>query len=95
MFSRRRLKSVGLHFAAWLALAMEMHAAIHITIGNNFTGSTLFTDAFTVPPDSNGAIGPAHFIEFINGRFSVYDKTNATRVQSMTDVAFWKMRASF
>ena len=71
------------------ALVNEVPAAIHVELGNNFTGSSLFTDAFTVPPDSNGAIGPTRFVEFINGRFSVYDKTSGTKVLTLTDVSFW------
>ena len=76
-------------FAGLLLLAADANAAIHINIGINFTGSTLFNDVFTVPPDSNGAIGPSHFVEFINGRFSVYDKAAGNNVQSMTDKTFW------
>lgn len=72
------------------AMVIDLHAAIHLEIGNNFTGASLFTDAFTVPPDSNGAIGPAHFVEFVNGRFSVYAKTNGAKVQTMTDTVFWQ-----
>jgi hypothetical protein len=58
-------------------------------LGQNFTASTLGTDSSLVPPDSDGAIGPNHFVEFINGRFSVYDKVSGTEVQTMTDTAFW------
>jgi hypothetical protein len=41
------------------------------------------------PADANGAAGPQHFVEFINGRFSVYDKTTGSRLQTMTDLDFW------
>src|SRR5262249_6881504 len=58
----------------------------------NFTG-IIYGDANTnsaaLPPDSNGAIGPAHFVEFINGAFAVYSKTDGHRVEFKTDVDFW------
>jgi len=60
-----------------------------VAIGQNFTASTLGTDSSSVPPDSNGAAGPLHFVEFVNGRFAVFDKSNGSRVKSMTDTAFW------
>jgi hypothetical protein len=42
-----------------------------------------------LPDDGNGAVGPAHFVELINGRFSVYNKSNGVRVQTMNDLTFW------
>ena len=60
-----------------------------VTIGQNFTASTLKVDSSAVPPDSNGAAGTVHFVEFINGRFSVFNKADGVRVKTMTDVSFW------
>jgi len=60
-----------------------------VSIGQNFTASTLKVDSSAVPPDSNGAAGSAHFVELINGRFSVYNKADGVRVKTMTDVSFW------
>ena len=62
---------------------------MNVLIGNNFTGASLFVDSSEVPPDSDGAVGPTNFVEFVNGRFSVYDKVTGTKVQSMTDLTFW------
>ena len=70
-------------------LTVEVKAAIQLEIGRNFTGSSLFADSWVVPPDSNGAIGPGHFVEFINGRFSVFDKGSGAKVETMSDAAFW------
>ncbi len=64
-------------------------AAAAVAIGLNFTGSTYGVDSPDQPPDSNGAVGLSHFVEFVNGRFSVYDKATGQRVQTMTDTAFW------
>jgi len=62
---------------------------IIVQLGQNFTASTFGIDANLVPPDSDGAIGPAHFVEFINGRFSVFDKVSATKVQTSSGINFW------
>jgi hypothetical protein len=70
-------------------LELEAKATLNIQIGHNFTGATFNVDAFDFPPDSDGAIGPNHYVELINGRFSVYDKTTGARVQTMTDAQFW------
>ena len=58
-------------------------------MGQNFTAATFGIDANLVPPDSNGAIGPNHFVEFINGRFSVFNKSSGARVQTSSDIGFW------
>ena len=60
-----------------------------VKIGQNFTGSTYGVNDFALPPDSNGAAGPNHFVEMINDRFAVYSKTNGGLLQSMKDVSFW------
>ncbi len=60
-----------------------------VAIGQNFTASTLNVDSSALPPDPNGAVGPLHFVEFINGRFAVFNKSNGSEVKTMTDIAFW------
>jgi hypothetical protein len=60
-----------------------------VAIGQNFTASTYRVDAAFIPPDSDGAVGPLHYVEFINGRFSVFNKSDGSKVQTMTDAAFW------
>lgn len=75
--------------ACLLCLNTGSHAQVVIAIGKNFTASTFGVDSFAVPPDPNGAVGPLHFAEFINGRFAVYNKSNAAKVANMTDLAFW------
>jgi hypothetical protein len=60
-----------------------------VQIGQNFTGSTFGTDSSALPPDTTGVIGPDHFVEFLNGRFAVYDRNTGKRVMSRTDVSFW------
>ncbi|MDB6022570.1 MAG: hypothetical protein JWQ04_2427 [Pedosphaera sp.] len=64
-------------------------AQIGLAIGQNFTSSTYGVNSSALPPDANGAIGPRHFMEFINGTVAVYNKTNGVRLQRKTDVKFW------
>ena len=36
-----------------------------------------------------GAVGPEHFVELLNGRYSVYNKRDARRVQASSLNQFW------
>jgi hypothetical protein len=65
---------------------------VPVSIGHNFTGisyGSSNTNSASLPPDCNGAVGPNHFVEFINGVFAVYNKTNGDLVDFKTDVDFW------
>ncbi len=75
--------------AIFSLLWFKASGAISVQIGQNFTASRLNTDIFETPPDADGTVGPAHFVQFINGRFSVYDKITGTNVQNITDRTFW------
>src|SRR6266576_4074780 len=86
------------HFsrAPWILLgvclalsASRAPAAVVVRIGQNFPGSTFGTDTFVEPADGDGAAGPNHFVELINGRYSVYDKSSGSRVQTKTEFGFW------
>ena len=84
----RHLRLSGLLAVVCLFFTTQLHAAAY-RIGLNFQGSKFGTDALGSPADGNGAIGPNHFVEFINGRFSVYSKTTGVRVKTSDDVTFW------
>jgi hypothetical protein len=72
-----------------ISLNVTAQAQVVTAIGHNFTASTLSVDSDALPPDSDGAAGPNHFVEFINGRFSVFNKSDGVKVQTMTDLRFW------
>ncbi len=72
----------------WLN-SVSAPAEVAVDIGQNFTGSTFGDISQALPPDANGAIGPAHFVEFINGVVSFYSKTNPDDVVRIADVDFW------
>lgn len=59
-----------------------------VTIQQNFTGSS-FSDSGFIPPDTMGAVGTTTFVELINGRYSVYDKSAGTVLQSSNLFQFW------
>jgi hypothetical protein len=66
--------------------ALEAREIPSVGIGQNFAGGSGGSFA---PPDTDGAIGPSHYVQFINGRFAVYNKANGSLAQSKTDTAFW------
>ena len=40
------------------------------------------------PPDPNGDVGPNHYIEAVNTRYAIYNKTG-TRLASFTEDQLW------
>ena len=63
------------------------------TIIRNFPGVSL-TDVSALgtgstPPDTMGAAGTNHFVEFVNGAFAIYSKIGV-RQTLITDNAFWE-----
>jgi hypothetical protein len=87
----RRTRPIAAFFFAFYASVWFASAqpAVVTSIGQNFTGSTFGVDSAATPADCNGAIGPQHFVEFINGSFAVYNKTTGQNVKRVTDVHFW------
>src|SRR6185437_4225295 len=62
--------------------------SVQIQIGQNFIGSDN-TESGVTPADGDGAIGPKHYVEFINGVFAIYAKTNGLRIRHTSDSQFW------
>ena len=91
--------SLKLGGALWFAVStllllptLAARSTVVVRIGQNFTGSTFgfqANESAYVPADCNGAVGPNHFVELINGLFSVYNKASGGRVQIMTGLDFW------
>jgi hypothetical protein len=74
--------------AAWATVAEAQTTANQLTIGLNFTGSTVF-DSFAYPPDTEGAVSSFYIVELINGRYSVYRKSDGMLVQTSSLDQFW------
>ncbi len=64
-------------------------APLPVAVGVNVTASTYGDDSSALPPDPNGAVGPQHFVEFINGAFAVFDKTDGSNIKDISDLEFW------
>jgi autotransporter-associated beta strand protein len=85
-WSRAALK---LGLSALVVFFASQLRAQTVTVTRNFNdGVNVSTFA---PPDSDGAVGPNNFIEFINGSYIVYDKTVAhNALLNISDTAFWQ-----
>jgi hypothetical protein len=82
----------GLFAVGWFALLQAFLVAptfASVSIGQNFIGTSYLTNSQATPPDSNGVIGPQHFVEFINGTFAAYDRTDPSNVFRQSDIDFW------
>lgn len=83
------MRRLALCACASIALATQSgRATAQVFIGQNFTGSGR-SEGLADPPDTMGAVGPNHFVEFINDRFGVYAKTGGPRLFTSTDLQFW------
>ncbi len=58
--------------------------------GLRFPGMDLQTGLVN-PPDTMGAVGPAHFLEFTNGSVAIYDKRTGLRLSRVTLRAFFSI----
>ncbi len=87
-----RYRLPWLTLVSWLLCPAAIHLAAQtptVTIGQNFLASTYNVGVISLPPDANGAVGPNHFVEFINGSFAVYSKSTGVSVKRVTDLHFW------
>jgi hypothetical protein len=41
------------------------------------------------PPDTMGAVGLHHYVQFLNGTFSIYNKSDHAELLNITDEQFW------
>lgn len=59
-----------------------------LSIGLNFTGSTS-RDTGSTFPDTNGAVGDDHIVEFLDRRYAVYDKDTGALLFAQSAGDFW------
>ncbi len=64
------------------------------TVVANFAGLSLLDTNPLVggnyaPPDTDGAIGINHFVEFINGGYAVYNRSGVLQAPAISDSSFW------
>lgn len=72
----------------FLLAATGLPAQVAVQIGQNFAGSDN-SQTYITPADANGAVGLDYFVEFINGSFAVYNKSDGSPVVAITDMDFW------
>ena len=68
---------------------MELESRVVMTatlIGLNIAG---VSNNNLAPPDTMGSIGPNHYVQFLNGSFSIYNRSTGANLVSKTDTAFW------
>jgi hypothetical protein len=72
--------------------AQSVRAQVLVSVVQSFSGTSygIFnTNSPALPPDCNGEIGPSHYVEFVNGIFAVYSRTNGALLDFKTDLDFW------
>ena len=57
--------------------------------GLSLTNITALNGFGLAPPDTNGAIGINHFVQFINGGYAVYNRNGSLAAPAISDTAFW------
>ena len=77
----------------WAAVVCGQ-AQVTVQIGQNFSGTQngnlISPDGLPITPaDGNGAVGLNYFVEFVNGSFSVYNKSDGSGVVQISDMDFW------
>jgi len=86
---RRHLRRAAILWVLSQLLSVSLaQTGVQIQIGQNFTGSDN-TETSITPADGDGAIGPKHYVEFINGELAIYAKTNGLRIRRISDSQFW------
>jgi hypothetical protein len=71
-----------------IALAASVRSQASVAIGQNFIASTSLGEPHSAV-DTMGAVGVDHFVEMINGRYSVFRKSDHFNEGSLTLSQFW------
>jgi len=79
----------SLALALSLALAPAPAGALGLQIGLSYSGATLASSGF-IPPDTMGAVGPAHVVQFVNGEVRVHRKSDGALLQQWGSAGFWE-----
>ena len=95
----RRFLLVGWLIPAYLS-STSSALAQSVSLGANFTTMTVRdvqngTGTFLVPPDSTGAVGPNHFVQYNNGGLAIFYKDGSSVSGFLSETAFWRDRVGF
>jgi hypothetical protein len=80
--------SVAIASMSTFAISMTAQATTVVTVGTNFTGTSISQSGF-FPPDTMGAVGLNHIVELINGSYAVYNK-NGSVLSRISLNQFWQ-----
>lgn len=86
------LRGLVCGISLWAAAGAQASFTVGLNVpGTNITQLGALNGGFSfIPPDTTGAIGPNHFVEFTNGSFSVYNRTTGALLGSRTALtSFW------
>ncbi|MDX6559502.1 MAG: large repetitive protein [Blastocatellia bacterium] len=62
------------------------------SVGASFEGMNISTACGNcLPPDTNGAVGPNHYVQMVNSSVAVYDKTGATLMAPKAINTLWSV----
>jgi|GEM_PF-6877870 len=76
--------------AAFDRLTLNQVEAPSWRLGLTITGTTKAESHTSgAAPDANGAAGPDHVVEFINGDFKAFDKRTGKLIKAMSSQEFW------
>lgn len=87
-----RISSPALFLPVLLSAWQLPAQPVLLSAGQNFAAvsyGTYNTNSGALPPDNNGAVGTNYYVEFINGMFTVYRKSDGHQVELKTDTDFW------
>src|SRR5205085_3595911 len=59
-----------------------------VNVGANFQSMTVAQSGF-IPPDTTGAVGPNHFMQYNNGRINFFRKDGTAVGTSPNETTFW------
>ncbi len=60
------------------------------TVVQSFAGIPQSQSPFIFPPDTNGDVGPNHYVQWINGTVQFYDKQGSTLLGPVSGNFFWQ-----
>jgi hypothetical protein len=72
--------------------AREVVTSFSPIVARQIEGPRIFEPGnAAIPPDTNGAAGPTHYVALVNGSFSIYDRASGARTHQITIANFWNV----
>jgi uncharacterized repeat protein (TIGR01451 family) len=68
---------------------LEDRTVLSVTLGANYVGLDFNSSGGYVPPDTNGAAGPAKYVETVNQTVALYNKADGSQITQSSLDSFW------